>query len=168
MEYRIPLAVRLIAYVFGPVFGLLGAALAGYGGIILADPAAAGSGGGAGLALRSLIGFCAGAGAVLFGLRLTRTAFLERLKVSDDGLISQVAGWAFRTRARTIPWSSITSFTTKETGRQYLVCAVLASGERAELAATDRERRRAEKIAGELASLRPAQEGGSAGFRLNV
>lgn len=146
--------MQLLGYLFGPVIGLLGAFLFVGGGIILADPASGGSSDGAGLAVRSLILFCGGAGIVLLGLRITRTVHLDRLKVTDNGLVSRVAGWGFSTRSRTIPWSSVTSFTPKSSGRGlYSVYAVLASGEQVDLAATDRDRRAAERIAEELTRL---------------
>jgi hypothetical protein len=153
VEYRVPFSVQMIGYVFGPVLGLLGAFLFVGGAIMLADPASVGSTESAGLAVRSLIGFCGGAGIVLLGLRITRTVLLERLKVTGDGLISQVAGWGLSTRSKTIPWSSVTSFAPKPSGRLYSVYAVLASGEQVDLAATARERRAAETIAEELTRL---------------
>ena len=159
MEYRVPFGVQLIGYLFGPVIGLLGAFLFVSGGIILADPASVGSAQGAGLAVRSLIAFCVGAGIVLLGLRITRTVLLERLKVTDNGLASRVAGWGFSTRTRTIPWSSVMSFTPGRSGRLYSVHAVLASGERVDLAATDRDRRAAERIAEELNRLLRIRQG---------
>lgn len=84
--------MRLIVYVFWPVLGLLGAFLFVSAGIILADPAAVGSPGAAQVVFRSLILFCGGAGIMSLALRMTRTALLERLKVTGDGLISQRAG----------------------------------------------------------------------------
>jgi len=149
----VPGSVQVIGYLFGPVLGLLGAFLFVGGAIMLADPASVGSAEGAGLVGRSLIGFCGGAGIVLLGVRIVRTVLLERLKITGDGLVSQVAGWGFRTRSRTIPWSSVASFTVTSSGLTYCVYAVLASGERVALAATDRNRRRADGIAEELTTL---------------
>ncbi|MHB1596047.1 MAG: hypothetical protein ACYCO9_15330 [Streptosporangiaceae bacterium] len=157
--------MRLIGYLFGPVFGLLAILLFVYGGVMLADPAAVGAARGAGLVLRSLIGLCGGAGAALFALRIARTALLERLRATSDGLVSQEAGWGFRTRTRTIPWPSITSFSVQQAGRMYTVFAVLASGEWVELAATGRKRRSAERIAGDLTGILRAHDGGSVEFR---
>lgn len=99
------------------------------------------------------------------GLLLIGRTLSARLVVTGDGLVSREARWIIM-RATTIPWSSVSSFTVKRRGSRrgavdYVIQAVLDSGQQFELAGTTRRRAVvAEAIAGELtAKLRENHDG---------
>jgi hypothetical protein len=153
VKYRYPVGKRVGDSLAGVLAVLGGVFLIVESIVIGVDPESVGSAGP--VVGRSVLVFCLGAGLAYAGFVYARRVISDRLIVASDGLVCRAGSWA-RTRATTIPWSSVTSFAVKTSQYQayrHAVYAILNTGQQVRLPCTARSRRpAAAAIARELAA----------------
>jgi hypothetical protein len=142
VEYRyetVKRAVDTAACTVLVLCGVLGMTIAI---LSIAEPASTGS---AGPSWGSIVPvFCIGTGLAYAGFVVARRALTGCLSVTGDGLVLRYSGWVHGTRAMTMPWSTITSFTVRSSGtltERKTVHVSLTTGQRVRLPCTKRTRR---------------------------
>jgi hypothetical protein len=141
VEYRyeaVKRAVDTAACTVLVLCGVLGMTIAVLG---IADPAGTGS---ASPSWGNIVPvFCIGTGLAYAGFVVARRTLTGSLTATSDSLVLRYSGWRHGTRAMTMPWSTITSFTVRSSGtltERKTVHANLNTGQQVRLACTRRTR----------------------------